>query len=79
VPSENEKAISHPTQVLGAEGTFFSRRKHTASSVQLLRTVFNAKRDVYRTSASEDLIHLTSVPVQDWSFTATAPAYSVTT
>lgn len=38
-----------------------------------------ASIDVYRTSASEDLVHLTPVPVQDWSFTATAPAYSVTT
>jgi O-glycosyl hydrolase len=35
--------------------------------------------DVYRTSASEDLVHLTAAPVQDWSFTATTPAYSVTT
>jgi O-glycosyl hydrolase len=38
-----------------------------------------AKVDVYRTSASEDLAHLTAVPVQDWSFTATVPAYSITT
>ena len=38
-----------------------------------------ASIDVYRTSASEDLVHLTPVSVQDWSFTATAPAYSVTT
>jgi O-glycosyl hydrolase len=35
--------------------------------------------DVYRTSASEDLVKLTAVPAQDWSFTATTPAYSVTT
>jgi O-glycosyl hydrolase len=35
--------------------------------------------EVYRTSASEDLVHLNAVPVQDWSFTATLPAYSVTT
>ena len=35
--------------------------------------------DVYRTSASEDLAQLASLPVQDWSFTATVPAYSVTT
>jgi O-glycosyl hydrolase len=38
-----------------------------------------ASLDVYRTSASEDLAHLTAVSVQGWSFTATAPAYSVTT
>jgi len=38
-----------------------------------------ATTEVYRTSASEDLVHLTAVPVQDWSFTATAPAYSITT
>jgi O-glycosyl hydrolase len=38
-----------------------------------------AKVEVYRTSATEDLAHLTAVPVQNWSFTATVPAYSVTT
>ena len=35
--------------------------------------------EVHRTSASEDLIPLTAVPVQDFSFTVTAPAYSITT
>ena len=38
-----------------------------------------AKVDVYRTSASEDLANLSAVPVQNWSFTATVPAYSITT
>jgi O-glycosyl hydrolase len=38
-----------------------------------------ASIDVYRTSTSEDLVNLTAVAVQDWNFTATAPAYSVTT
>jgi O-glycosyl hydrolase len=35
--------------------------------------------EAYRTSATEDLVHLPAVAVQDWSFTATAPASSVTT
>ena len=38
-----------------------------------------AKADVYRTSSNEDLAHLATVPVQNWSFTATVPAYSITT
>jgi O-glycosyl hydrolase len=35
--------------------------------------------EVYRTSAKEDLVHLAAIPVGNWSFTATVPAYSVTT
>jgi O-glycosyl hydrolase len=35
--------------------------------------------DSYRTSAKEDLVHLPALTAQDWSFTATIPAYSVTT
>jgi len=35
--------------------------------------------EAYRTSASEDLVHLPAVTVQNWSFSATVPAYSVTT
>ncbi len=35
--------------------------------------------EVHRTSASEDLVHLAPVGVQGWSFSATLPAYSVTT
>jgi O-glycosyl hydrolase len=35
--------------------------------------------EVYRTSASEDLVHLSPVALQAWSFSATLPAYSVTT
>jgi O-glycosyl hydrolase len=35
--------------------------------------------EAYRTSASEDLAHLPAVTVQNWSFTATVPASSVTT
>jgi O-glycosyl hydrolase len=38
-----------------------------------------ASIEVYRTSASEDLAHLTSVSVADWSFTVSLPAYSITT
>ena len=38
-----------------------------------------ANVEVYRTSATEDLAHLTAVPVQNWSFTASVPAYSITT
>jgi O-glycosyl hydrolase len=34
---------------------------------------------VYRTSASEDLVQLSSIAVQNWSFTATTAPYSVTT
>jgi hypothetical protein len=34
--------------------------------------------EAYRTSASEDLVHLPAVTVQNWSFSATVPAYSVT-
>jgi O-glycosyl hydrolase len=35
--------------------------------------------EVYRSSANEDLVHLSALVVKDWSFTATVPAYSVTT
>ena len=35
--------------------------------------------EAYRTSASEDLAHLPAATVKDWSFSATVPAYSVTT
>lgn len=35
--------------------------------------------DIYRVSATEDLAPLTPMQVQGWSFTATVPAYSVTT
>jgi O-glycosyl hydrolase len=38
-----------------------------------------ANVDAYRTSASEDLVRLPAVALQNWSFTATVPAYSVTT
>jgi O-glycosyl hydrolase len=34
---------------------------------------------VYRTSATEDLAKLAPVSLQGWSFSATLPAYSVTT
>ncbi len=35
--------------------------------------------EVYRTSASEDLVELSPLEIQDWSFTADCPSYSVTT
>ena len=35
--------------------------------------------EAYRTSASENLVHLPAAAPQGWSFTATVPAYSVTT
>jgi O-glycosyl hydrolase len=35
--------------------------------------------EVYRTSASEDLVNLQPAAAEDWSFTATVPPYSVTT
>jgi O-glycosyl hydrolase len=35
--------------------------------------------EIYRSSAKEDLVHLQAIEVKDWSFTATLPAYSVTT
>jgi O-glycosyl hydrolase len=38
-----------------------------------------ARVEAYRTSASEDLAQLGAIAVQDWSFAATVPAYSVTT
>src|ERR1017187_4115863 len=38
-----------------------------------------ASIQAYRTSANEDLVHLPAVTVQNWSFSATVPAYSVTT
>jgi len=38
-----------------------------------------AKVEVYRTSASEDLVHLSPIAVQNSSFSAALPAYSVTT
>jgi O-glycosyl hydrolase len=38
-----------------------------------------ASIEAYRTSANEDLVHLPAVTVQNWSFSATVPAYSVTT
>ena len=38
-----------------------------------------ASIEAYRTSASEDLVHLPAVAAQNGSFTATVPAYSVTT
>jgi O-glycosyl hydrolase len=34
---------------------------------------------VYRTSRTENLASLAAIPVQDWSFTVSAPAFSVTT
>jgi O-glycosyl hydrolase len=38
-----------------------------------------ASVEVYRTSANEDLVHLSPISVQNWSFTASSAAYSVTT
>ncbi|MBN2573938.1 MAG: alpha-L-arabinofuranosidase [Deltaproteobacteria bacterium] len=35
--------------------------------------------EAHRTSASEDLVRLAAIAVQDWSYTVTAAAYSVTT
>lgn len=35
--------------------------------------------EMYRTSASENLVHLPPIPLSNWSFTSTVPAYSVTT
>jgi O-glycosyl hydrolase len=35
--------------------------------------------EVYRTSASEDLVHLAPIAIKDWSFTASSAPYSVTT
>jgi hypothetical protein len=35
--------------------------------------------EVYRMSGSENLVHLPSITVQNWSFTAPANANSVTT
>jgi O-glycosyl hydrolase len=38
-----------------------------------------AQTAVYRTSRTENLASLAAIPVQDWSFTVSAPAYSITT
>jgi O-glycosyl hydrolase len=38
-----------------------------------------AQTAVYRTSRTENLASLAAIPVQDWSFTVSAPAYSLTT
>jgi hypothetical protein len=38
-----------------------------------------AQTAVYRTSRTENLASLAAIPVQDWSFTVAAPAYSITT
>jgi O-glycosyl hydrolase len=35
--------------------------------------------EIYRSSASEDLVHLSATAVKDWSFTVTVPASSVST
>lgn len=35
--------------------------------------------EVYRSSATENLAHLPSAAIKDWSYTATVPPYSVTT
>ena len=34
---------------------------------------------VYRTSQTENLASLAAIPVQSWSFTVSAPAFSLTT
>ena len=34
---------------------------------------------VYRTSQTENLAALAAIPVQSWSFTVSAPAFSLTT
>ena len=41
--------------------------------------VVGAQVAVYRTSRTENLVSLAAIPVQDWSFTVSAPAFSVTT
>jgi hypothetical protein len=38
-----------------------------------------ASVEAYRTSAKEDLVHLPPLAPANWSFSATVPAYSVTT
>jgi len=55
-----------------------SGSKNIAFDLTALSSV-GAKVDFYRPSATEDLTHLTAVPVQNWSFTATVTAYSITT
>jgi hypothetical protein len=37
-----------------------------------------ASVEVYRTSETEDLVQLSPIAVEDWSFTASAAPYSVT-
>ena len=41
--------------------------------------VVGAQVAAYRTSRTENLVSLAAIPVQDWSFTVSAPAFSVTT
>jgi O-glycosyl hydrolase len=41
--------------------------------------VVGAQVAAYRTSRTENLASLAAIPVQDWSFTVSAPAFSVTT
>jgi O-glycosyl hydrolase len=41
--------------------------------------VVGAQVAVYRTSRTENLATIAAIPVQNWSFTVSAPAYSVTT
>jgi hypothetical protein len=38
-----------------------------------------AAAEAHRTSRSEDLVSLTAVPIQNWSFVATVTAGSITT
>ncbi|HXJ23870.1 MAG TPA: glycoside hydrolase [Polyangia bacterium] len=38
-----------------------------------------ASADVHRTSKTENLVSVTALPIQGWSFVATVPAYSITT
>jgi hypothetical protein len=35
--------------------------------------------EVHRTSRTENLVTVTAAPIQNWSFVATVPAFSVTT
>ena len=81
--------VNHADMVaaLAADGailTIVARNGDTASSKSFTFDLtslpsLGSSIEIYRTSASEDLAQLPAASAQDWSFTVTVPAYSVTT
>jgi O-glycosyl hydrolase len=72
------------TSADGATVTIVVRNGDTAASKGFTFDLtslpsIGATIEAYRTSASENLVHLPALTVQNWSFSATVPAYSVTT